>query len=236
MTFVKNKWTKIIGIYICLIALLILNASNSISNLHQRFATIELFSLVLGPLIIFYLRNNWPYIKWIICIPVILTITIFTYSFLHEFSHVIGLYVVGAKPTGYQLIPEYWKGDFTKAWVSSIPLNNWKDPIPGIFPYIKDCVFLTLGYLILLKTKISNCFLSGLIYCFFILSPSYDIINNFFIKLIVGEIQGNDFYGLSQGWGEIWAIIIGVSFSLYSIFISIIIPLYYKDHPDKKNL
>jgi hypothetical protein len=226
-----RSWYKILGIFVFCIITIWLKISNSIPDLSQRLATIELLTLVLCPLMFFYLRNNWKPLSWIVSMIVILLIVAATFSFLHEISHVIGLYLIGSKPTGYQLIPEYWKGDFKTAWVNSVPVNNWTGVIPGLFPYIKDIAFLILGFTILRRKSINHSFLAGFIYAFFCLGPLFNIINNYLIKLILGKLDGNDFYGVTLGWGDTWSNIIGVSFSIFAICICIWIPIFYKDFP-----
>lgn len=228
----QKKWFKILGVFGFNLVVIWFLLKGFVPDLRQRLATIEIFGLVFSPMIIFYLRNNWLPVKWIINILLISIITIFSYSFIHEFSHVIGVYVIGSKPIEVHLIPNYWKGEFTSgASVRSEPVNSWLGVIPGLFPYIKDIIFLLLGLLILKKKRINNSFLAGFIYVFFCLVPLFDIVNNFLIKLIIGRVEGNDFYGVTLGWGDVWSNIIGMTFSIFAIFICIWIPIFYKNFP-----
>ena len=221
-TFPQKNWYKILGVFVFNLIVIWFILKGIIPDLRHRLATIEIFGLVLCPLIIFYLRNNWSPVKWILNIAVISIIVIFSYSFIHESSHVIGVYIIGSETIETHLIPSFWKGEFTTAWIRSEPVNNILiGVIPGLFPYIKDIIFLILGVLIFRKVKINNSFIAGFVYAFFCLVPLFDIVNNYLIKLISGKIEGNDFYGVTLGWGDVWSNIIGMTFSIFAIFICI---------------
>jgi len=232
-TSVKPKnWYKILGIFVFSLVMMWFSIAVSQPDLRQRLATMEVFALFLCPLIIFYLRNNWSLVKWIINIVLIFILIVFSYSFLHESSHVVGVYLIGSKPLEVHLIPKYWEGNFTSgASVGSEPVKSWIGVIPGLSPYIKDILFLIIGFLILRRKSINNSFFAGFIYAFFCLTPLFDIVNNYLIKLIVGRLEGNDFYGVALGWGTFWANIIGMTFSIFAIFICIRIPIFYRNFP-----
>jgi hypothetical protein len=229
-----RNWYKILGVFCFNFLMIWFILKLFVPDLRIRLATIELVGLFLSPLIIFYLRNNWSPVKWIINIIVISILVILSYSFIHESSHVIGVYIIGSKPIEVHLIPDFWKGEYTTAWVRSEPVDGWLGIIPGLSPYIKDIICLVLGLLIFRKIKINNSFLAGLIYAFFCLVPLFDIVNNYFIKLIIGKVEGNDFYGITLGWGETWAKIIGSCFSVIAIVISIWILIFNKDLPNRQ--
>lgn len=226
-----RNWYKISGVFgFNLVAVWFL-LQGFVPDLRQRLATIEIFGLFFSPMIIFYLRNNWAPVKWGINIVLISIIVILSYGFIHESSHMLGVYLIGSKPIETHLIPHFWKGEFTTGWVRSEPVYNWTVVLPGLCPYIKDIIFLTIGLLIFKKIKINNSFLAGLTYAILCLVPLYDIVNNYLIKLIMGKVEGNDFYGVTLGWGDIWSNIIGIAFSIFAIFICAWIPVFYKDIP-----
>jgi hypothetical protein len=228
---ITRNWYKILGVFgFNLIAIWFL-LKGFVPDLRQRLATIEIFGLVFSPMIIFYLRNNWSPVKWIINIVLISIIVIFTYGFIHESSHLIGVYLIGSKPIETHLIPHFWKGEFTTGWIRSETVNDWTGVLPSLFPYIKDIIFLFIGLLIFQKRKINNSFFAGFTYAFLCLAPLFDIVNNYLIKLILGKVEGNDFYGVTLGWGDTWANIIGMTFSIFAIFTCIWIPIFYKNVP-----
>ena len=198
-----------------------------IPDARTRFALIEIAVFVANPLIVFYLRNNWPRTICIVDIVSILIVWFLTLPLLHESSHIIGVYVIGSKPIAYQLFPRFWVGDFNTAWVQSEPVNDWRGPIPGLFPYIKDVFLSIIGFLMLKGKKVSNAFWAGSIYAFFCLGSLFDIANNYFQKLL-GYVTGNDFYGVSLGWGDAWSNSIGIAFSCIAVCMSVWAFLAYK--------
>jgi hypothetical protein len=199
----------------------------------QRLASVEIMLLFFYPLILFFYRNNWSRLKWIINLIVISILYVFFAPVIHESCHILGLYVVGSKPIEFNLIPKFWEGQFTRAgWVRSAPLNNWLDAIPGLFPYLIDVCLLIIGALFLRTKKITNSFCAGLIYAFFCLATLFDIINNYTLKLF-GIVEGNDFHGVALVWGEVWANLIGSLFSIFALIISTWLLIFYKGIPQK---
>jgi hypothetical protein len=196
-------------------------------DVRTRFALIEICVLVVNPLIVFYLHNNWPRKIVIINIVVLVIVWFVTLPLFHELSHVIGVYAIGSKPTVYQLIPKFWEGDFTTAFVGSEPVNDWRGPIPGLFPYIKDILLLIIGFILLKGKKVNHAFWAGFIYAFFCLGSMFDILNNYFQKLL-GYLPGNDFYGVTLGWGDAWSNIIGIVFSIFAVCICVWVLMAYK--------
>jgi hypothetical protein len=228
----QRNWYKILGVFGFNLVVIWFLLEMFVPDLRQRLATIEIFGLFVCPMIFFYLRNNWHAKRWIFNFLLISAIMVISYAFIHESSHVVGVYAIGSRPLEIHLIPHFWKGEFTKAWIRSEPVDNVHiGVIPGMFPYFKDIIFLILGLLIFRKAKINNSFLAGLAYAFLCLVPLFDIINNYLIKLILGKVDGNDFYGAALGWGDVWANAIGVGFSIFAVFVCLRIQIHYKDHP-----
>ena len=52
-------------------------------------------------------------------------------------------------------------------------------------------------------------------------------LNNYFQKLL-GYLTGNDFYGVTLGWGDAWSNIIGITFSSFAICICVWVLMAYK--------
>ena len=199
--------------------------------LQERLSTIEIIVLYFYPLFIFYLRNDWAVRKWVPSIVVLTIVVFITDPILHESSHILGLYAIGSKPIDFQLIPKFWHGEFQHGgWVRSDFIAGWRGPIPGLAPYIKDILLLTAGWFIFKRRKINNVFMAGFVFVFFCLSPAFDIINNYSVKLI-GNVEGNDFHGVALGWGEVYANSIGILFSLYALSADIWVLSIYKQFP-----
>jgi hypothetical protein len=217
----------ILGTLVLLTGLQLLLLFLIVPDVRTRIALIEMSLFVVIPLIAFYLYNNWPQKNWILSIVVIIIVWFFTLPLFHESSHLIGVYLIGSKPVAYQLVPKFWEGDFTTAWVQSEPIRDWRGPIPGLSPYIKDVLLAIIGFMILRGKKVSNAFWAGFIYVFFCLGSLFDIANNYFQKLL-GYVTGNDFYGVTLGWGDAWSNMIGIAFSIFAVCISIGVFMVYK--------
>jgi len=198
----------------------------------HRLSTIEVFACVVMPAIFFYLRTDWRPLCCGASLLGIAVVAVFTYSVLHEGSHVLGLYALGSAPTKAQLIPRYWKGEFTTgAFVASKPLEGWLGAIPGVAPYIKDVIFALVGAWILHKRNFKSAFLAGLAYVILCLVPLFDVVNNYSIMLFLGEVPGNDFYGTALRWGPRWTHVVGVAFSVIVFAACACVLFFQKKRP-----
>jgi hypothetical protein len=139
-----------------------------------------------------------------------------------------GSWIMGTPILDYQLIPPFWKGDFRTAYVNSPFENNNQAVVSLIMPYLRDIVFVIPGFLILKRKGINNYFLTGLVLIVFILSPLYDVINNYsaFVFMSYG-----DFNGISKIIGAVYTNAIGLLFTLTALFITFRIFKIYKDFP-----
>ena len=214
--------------------------SRIIPDIRGMISTIEILSFIPLPLAVFYIRSNWSKDNWLVNFVVLIILWFFTYSLFHELSHLTVSVMLGRKITEYQLIPKYWEGQFfTGAHVGSEPTNQFRVKfgfLAGLAPYIKDVILLIIGYLILKSQKILNSFLSGLIFLICILSSLFDIANNYSIYIINPNTVGNDFQGTALEIGNIWTNIIGVLFTLFSLFVTFRILMLYRDFPPKQNM
>ena len=59
--------------------------------------TCEILLIVVMPLLVLYLKGNWPLRKIIPSLVIIPVFWYFSYTILHELSHAAGLYLVGGK-------------------------------------------------------------------------------------------------------------------------------------------
>jgi hypothetical protein len=189
---------------------------------------IEIALLIVLPLIIFYQHSNLSYKQYAINIALLYLIWYLSYACLHELCHMFGSWIMGTPILDYQLIPPFWKGDFRTAYVNSPFENNNQAVVSLIMPYLRDIVFLIPGFLILKRKGINNYFLTGLVLIVFILSPLYDVINNYsaFVFMSYG-----DFNGISKIIGAVYTNAIGLLFTLTALFITFRIFKIYKDFP-----
>ena len=198
----------------------------------HRLATMEITALLLIPLIILYARCNWRPKLWLANLAALLPLWFITYSLLHEGCHAVGVLVVGEKIVNYHLIPAFWKGEFTSdAWVSSNTLEGWRGVLPGLFPYLRDFIFLIAGWVILKSKRIENCFLVGLVFVLFCLSPLFDITDNYFSGYLMQQATGNDFMGTAMKIGELGTNIIGVLLLSFGFCVAVRILWLYTDFP-----
>jgi hypothetical protein len=195
----------------------------------KLITTIEIALIILLPLIRFYQRSTWTYKSYILNIILLYLIWLFSYAILHELCHMLGSWITGAKILDYQLIPPYWKGDFKTAYINSHFENDFQAFVSGIFPYFRDIVFSTIGFLILKRKGINNSFFIGLIFILFILSPLYDIVNNY-LAFVLGAL--NDFNGLAIRFGHFFTNTIGILFTSITIIIMFGILKIYKNYPE----
>ncbi len=227
-----RKWHKILAICAFNLVATWLLLGRIDPDLRHRLSTMEVFTFVVAPAILFYLRNDWPLLRWSASLLGIAVVTVFTYSFLHEGSHVLGLYAVGSRPTEVHLIPKYWQGEFTTgASVASEPVNSWVGAIPGLAPYVKDVLFIVIGTWILKRTRTKSAFLAGVVYVALCLAPLFDIVNNYSIMLALGKVAGNDFCGAAERWGAVWANAIGACFSALAFGACAYILVFYSHRP-----
>ena len=105
--------------------------------------TIEILIIVVMPLLILYLKGNWPLRNVIPCLVVIPILWYFTYAPLHELSHAVGTYLVGGKVIEYRLIPRFWLGEFARAWATPSGYTaSWQTINVFHLPiYAGHCVF-----------------------------------------------------------------------------------------------
>ncbi len=178
----------------------------------------EIALLIILPLTIFFQRSGWQPKSYIPAILLLYVIWYLSYAFLHEASHLLGVWVTGTKVEGYQLIPHFWKGDFSTGYIRSVYDSKSDEFIVVIFAYLRDLVFLTAGYFILKRMNTTRTLLTGLILVVFILSPVYDIIDNYLAFLVGAK---NDFNALIVISNKFTVHTIGILMLSYSVFISL---------------
>jgi hypothetical protein len=78
-------------------------------------------------------------------------------------------------------------------------------------PYVRDLLFLFVGYTLLKRERISGHVVSGLVLVLFVLSPLYDIVNNY-VAFALGE--RNDFHVIATAIGRPWTHATGLLFAV----------------------
>jgi len=128
-----------------------------------------------------------------------------------------------------KLIPKFWAGDFGSGYVRYDYKSDSKDFIIVLLPYVRDIILVALGYLLIINTEIKKPFMIGLILVIMILSPLFDIGNNY-IGYLLGSM--NDFNALGESSSKLLSHLIGISFFMISAFITIHILKRYKNYPE----
>lgn len=178
----------------------------------------EILLVVITPLLVLYIKGNWPLHKVIPSLVSIPILWYFTYAPLHELSHAAGLYLVGGEAVDYKLMPSFWLGEFAGAWItpSGIP-QSWQQVTFTAFPYLLDVVCFAVAIFVFRRGFSKNPFLIGLAFMLLCLRPAMDFV---FEPIAFLSGDRNDFYALQQIIGPfaIWSLIlISIGLAVYSI-------------------
>jgi hypothetical protein len=180
--------------------------------------TCEILLVVVMPLLVLYLKGNWPLRKVIPTLVIIPVLWYFTYVPLHELSHAAGLYLVGGKAIDYKLIPRFWLGEFSGGWVTPSGITqSWQQLTFWAFPYMLDIVCFVVAIFVFRRGSSRNPFFIGLAFMLLCLRPAID-----FVFESIGFLSGwrGDLYNIQQIVGPfaIWSfILISIGLAVYSI-------------------
>ena len=184
--------------------------------------TCEILLVVVMPLLVLYIKGNWPLRKVIPPLVIIPVFWYFTYAPLHELSHAAGIYLVGGKVIDYRLIPRFWLGEFGRAWLTTTGITqNWQQLTMSAFPYMLDIVCFVVAIFVFRRGFSRNPFFIGLAFMLLCLRPAFD-----FVCEPIAFLSGDrgDFYAMQQIVGPfaIWSfILISIGLSIYSISSSL---------------
>ena len=184
--------------------------------------TFEILLVVVMPLLILYIKGNWPLRKIIPPLVVIPILWYFTYAPLHELSHAAGVYLVGGKVIEYKLIPRFWLGEFARAWIIPSGItHSWQKLTISAFPYFLDVVCFIVAIFVFRRVFSRNPFFIGLAFMLLCLRPAMD-----FVFEPIAFLSGDrgDFYALQQIIGPfaIWSfILISIDLAVYAIWSTI---------------
>jgi hypothetical protein len=180
--------------------------------------TCEILLVIVTPLLVLYIKGNWPLRKIIPPLVVIPVVWYFTYAPLHELSHAAGAYLVGGKVIEYKLIPRFWMGEFAGAWITPSDLTqSWQQLTMTAFPYMLDIVCFVVALVVFRRDFSRNPFLTGLAFMLLCLRPACD-----FVFEPIALLSGFrfDLYHIQQIVGPfaIWSfILISIGLAVFSI-------------------
>jgi len=192
--------------------------------------TIEIAIIIILPLILFYQLSSWKKSSYLIMIPVLYAIWYFSYGMLHEFAHMIGVFISGKEILNYQLIPHFWKGQFGTGFVKFDFQGDKRDFLIILMPYLRDILLVIVGYFILSRRILKNLFTTGLVLILFVFSSLFDVTNNY-LAYLFGYI--NDFNSIKISSNSLISHLIGLSFMITSLLLTVKVLLISKGYPEK---
>jgi len=140
------------------------------------FSTLLL--LVVLPLGTFLARSHRKVnvaLYWVVLYPVwYLTSTV-----LHEGAHYVVNVLSGVQVTGVRLIPHFWQGDWSDAYVNTGPENPFQAALGSTAPYWLGLVSVAGGLLLLRRIQGRPLLLASLVLTVFCLRPLADLANNY---------------------------------------------------------
>jgi hypothetical protein len=185
---------------------------------YELLITLEITVVIVAPLLVLYLKGNWPLPTIIPCLLSIPVLWYFTYAPIHEISHVAGTYLVGAKVVDYKLIPRFWQGEFGRAWITPEGItHSWQQLVTTTAPYILDVLCIVVGMTVLRRNLSKNPFVVGLVFMLLCLRPAFDFVCEP-IAFLAGD--RGDFYAVDGIIGSVltWLFILfSLGLSLFSI-------------------
>lgn len=182
--------------------------------------TVEILLTVVSPLLILYLRSQWPLRTVIPCLLAIPVLWYLTYAPLHELAHIAGTYLAGGSVVDYKLIPSFWHGEFGRAWINSVGITQvWQQMLSTTLPYIMNVICIVVGVVILRRGAFDNPFIIGLVFMLLILRPAFD-----FLSELTGFLspQRGDYHAINAVVGTplTWLyIVLSLVLSLISIVV-----------------
>lgn len=180
--------------------------------MNHLLTIVEILSTVVGPLLVLYLRGTWKQKTMMACVSIIPILWYFVYAPIHELSHLLGAYLVGAHIVDVKLIPSFWVGETAVAWIKSEGFTNeWSQLVMTIAPYVLDLVSIAIAVHLLQRKLSRNAFVVGFLFMLLCLRPAFD-----FVCETVGFVTGfrGDLYhiALTLGGFATWTFL-GVSFA-----------------------
>lgn len=200
--------------------------------MNSFFRIIEILLFVVLPILLFYLRSNWPKKNIIIYAIILPLIWYVLYAPLHELGHVLGCFFVGADIKDFQLFAHFWEGNYGFAFVDIKGGygENMNSFIILILPYILDLISILIGYYLLSKYKIRNSFLAGLVLLLFNIRPLYDLADNY----IGYYLKHSDFVLASRIVGHSVIFIFVITSIITGISSILLLLAKYKRYPEIK--
>ena len=180
--------------------------------------TSEILLVIVTPVLVLYLRGQWPLRIVIACLCAIPVVWYLTYAPIHELSHALGAILVGGRVVDIKLIPSFWEGTFAVAWVNTEGLGgSW--PVMTGAPYVLDVACVVVGLVVLWRRPSRSSLVVGLLFMLLCLRPTFDLVCE-----TVGFVGG--FHGdlwhleLAIGSAALWSfLLVALALCLLSVVV-----------------
>lgn len=137
---------------------------------------LEILMTVVLPLLALYLRSAWPLRTTIPCLLLLPVAWYLSYAPLHELSHVAGAYLAGGSVSEARLLPPFWAGEWSKAWIVPVGLvKPWQTTLMTAFPYLVDLLCLSAAPALLRRLRTRGPLLVGFAFLMLLLRPTFDL-------------------------------------------------------------
>jgi hypothetical protein len=190
--------------------------------MNHLLITFEILITVVAPLLVLYLRGTWKQQTMVACMSTIPILWYFVYAPIHELSHLLGAYLVGAQIVEVKLIPRFWAGEIAVAWIKAEGITNeWSQLIMTVSPYVLDVLSFAVGVCVLQRKLSRNAFLVGFLFMLLCLRPTFDFVCET-IGFATG-FRGDLFHiALTVGGFATWTFLaLSIAFSIYAIIVVI---------------
>lgn len=180
--------------------------------------TFEILLVIVAPLLVLYLRGPWRLRTAILCLISIPVLWYPFYAPLHELSHIAGTYLAMGRVVDYKLMPNFWAGEFGRAWIVTDGLRvdaQWL--ISTSFPYVLDFACIAAGYGVLRPRVSMRAFFVGFMFMLLCLRPAFDFVCET-VAFLMGD-RGDIFYiATFIGDATTWALLmLAFGFSMFTI-------------------
>jgi hypothetical protein len=159
------------------------------------FSTLLL--LIVLPLGIFLARSRRKVnvaLYWVVLYPV----WYLSSTLLHEGSHYAVNVLSGVQVTAVRLIPHFWEGDWSDAYVNTGLENPFQAALGATAPYWLGVISVAGGLLLLRRIQGRPLLLAALALTVFCLRPLADLVNNYIAVL---AFQFGDFAVAARAMG-----------------------------------
>ncbi len=186
---------------------------------------VEIMLTIVTPLIVLYLRGQWPLRTLTACLFAIPVVWYLTYAPIHELSHALGTVLAGGRVVDIKLIPSFWEGTFAVAWVTSDGLDqSWQLLAMGGAPYVLDVACIIVGVVALRRRFSRNALVVGLLFMLICLRPTFDLVCE--TVGFVGGFRGDLWHvQLILGSAALWSFLL-VSLALCLLSVVVVLRRY----------